>query len=260
MTISYHAASMSFKICDVVSKFSGSHGEDVQQWLDKFQVAFDIVFDDMSEAERKKKVSSSIPLFLEGAAFSTWKQMDVSEQKDFDKVSAALRRVFGKSKMQAWRELKQIKYCHGDSIDVLTEEIKSLLEIVSSGDPVPQEFVALTLVDALPEKVAETVRLHEGETMQLQAVLSAAKAALTGSQGHVSQFVNVAVDKSKIDNANTNFKNNYVKPVNYFPSKKFSQNPNSRNTNSLTCYSCGKRGHIAKYCHCARPSEQPENE
>ena len=141
---------------DVVRKFSGASGEDLEQWLDRFEVAVDLTGESTQE-EKEKTAGRLIPLFLDGAAYSTWKQIPTG-RNDLDTVKTALRRVLGKSLATAWRELKELRLLPGQSVDVLAEEAKRLLGIIVGNDSPPQQVVSLALIDALPRTIADQVR------------------------------------------------------------------------------------------------------
>lgn len=162
-----------FKVVDVIKKFTGDSEEDLEQWLDRLTVAVEITTQESDKAKIHQTSAKIMPLVLTGSAYATWQQ--VKDKSDFDQITNDLRRVFGKSLTTAWRELKALRLLPGDSIDVLASEAKTLLRIISKGKDVPDEIIALTIVDALPQRIADEVRMRHGENMELSPVIQSAK-------------------------------------------------------------------------------------
>ena len=71
---------MSVKITDVVKKFKGEAGEDIELWLDRFKIAIDLTSTAADDATKKKEMTRLVPLFLESAAYATWKQLSATER------------------------------------------------------------------------------------------------------------------------------------------------------------------------------------
>jgi len=118
------------KITDVVSKFSGEDGENVEQWLEKLETAVEIF-------GGKEDVLKLLPLFLKGAAYTTYKQLSNEEKTDFEHIKNSFRRVFGVSKPKAWSQLKEMRFYPGESVDALMDKIEEKLKIISGGKEVP---------------------------------------------------------------------------------------------------------------------------
>ena len=202
----------SLRITDFISKFDGS--EDVELWLDKLDLAVEIFG---SETD----IVSIIPLFLMGDAYATFKQLQDGERSDIEAIKKALRRVFGKSKAEAWKELKSLVLIAGESVDIQ--------RIVCAGKDPAEKLVAAYFLDAIPNKVGEQVRVLHGEDMSLVEVVSAAKALLVSvSADYVNDCVGVGMlcyntDKRKIERPN--FQGSIPK-----------------------CYGCGRFGHVKTFC------------
>ena len=167
-------AMTTLKLVDALRCFRGEANEDLELWLDRFRVALDVTGKWSSDKDRDAEMARLMPLFLEGRAYATWKRLTDAEKNDLGKVKTALRRVYGLSKAAAWRKIKSLRLFPGDLVDVLADEITGLLKIVLDDDP-PEALVAITLIDALPRKLAEQVSLLHGESMDLQEVISCAK-------------------------------------------------------------------------------------
>ena len=117
-------------------------GEDVELWLDRFQTAIKIAVPGISE----KEIAESMPLFLDGAAYRTWKQLTKKQKEDFKEVTEALRQVYGLSKTAAWQKLKALRLFPGEPVDVVADEAKMLLTVIGG----VEELASLAIIDALP--------------------------------------------------------------------------------------------------------------
>jgi len=202
------------KLTDVIPKYSGEN-EEVDQWIDKVTVAAKLL-------KAEEQLANLIPLFLTGPAYATWKQVSDAGKNDAEVVLEALRKVFGKTKSTAWRELKELHYMPGDSVDVLAEQCQSLLKIVAGGKDVPQELVAVTLLDSVPTHIAEQVRVQCGEKMVKAEVVSVAKSLLCNSKADC--YYNQSLPRRNIGKTS------------------------SQARFSGFCYGCGKQGHRKTEC------------
>lgn len=216
------------KITDLITKFNGDSGEDVEIWLDRLDVAVNLMRDEDAECQ----VAIMMPMFLTGAAYATWKQLTAEEKKNLNSIKKALRRVYGKSKQSAWLELRQLRLLPGESVDVLADTVTNLLKIVANGKEVPEEIISAAFLDALPSHVADSVRLFHGESMELAAVVSCAKSLICGQVRE-----NFACVGSKVNDVKNVYEREHDKSIN--GTKEF----------DIICHCCQKPGHVRKNCH-----------
>lgn len=244
---------MAIKLTEVVSKFTGDDG-DIEKWLDRLDTAFRVAYSDADDEERRRRTVSMMPLFLDGKAYATWKQLTDTQKSDMEAVCGALRRTFGKTKLQAWAELKSIKFFPGDSVDVMADEIATLWRTISDGQEVHESVVGLTLLDALPDRISSIIRLHEGEKVQLKNILLSAKSLLAGSGNMVGQCA-VANTKAQVKGNAVSF--NHPKNVTNTHNIKrcfvcnattHLQNNCPDKAREITCFKCGLTGHVARKC------------
>ena len=125
------------KFTDMMDKFSGAPGEDVEHWIDRSIATVQVLEDTDDTESLKKKLVRLMPVLLQGAAYSTWKRLKESERSDYEAVAKALRRVYGKSKATAWAELKALKLAPGEQVDVMADQAETLLRIVAGTDALP---------------------------------------------------------------------------------------------------------------------------
>ncbi len=217
------------KLTDVVPRFNGDNNDDVELWIDKINVAVKIY-------GSKEEIGKLIPLFLNGSAYITWKQMDEEKQNNLDEIFQSLRKVYGMTKAAAWSQLKQLKFIHGDSIDVLAEHCAKLLNVVSGGEKVPEQLVSVTLLDALPDQVTQHIRMQHGESMRRAKIVEAAKSMLASAANE--PFLLFA--DSKQHNSVTSFSGNCF---------GCGQKGHRKDKCRTKCQFCSRIGHTEKYCY-----------
>ena len=149
---------------------------------DRFSVALDVTRTWPSKDAKEEEMARLMPLFLKGRAYTTWKRLSEAEREDLTTVKTALRRVYGLSKVEAWRKIKSMRLLPGDPVDVLADELSELLKIVLEADP-PDTLIAVTFIDALPSNLAEQITLLHGENMDLRGIVSSAKSLRIGQDG-----------------------------------------------------------------------------
>ena len=160
-------------IIDSVKKFHGRENENVNLWFDRYEVILEI-------AGSSSEAAKLMPLFLEDAAYATWAQMEESVKCDLRQVRKEFQRVFGITKITAWKEVKTLRYFPGESLDTVVEKIKSLLQTVEEEKP-NDHLVAVFLLDALPEKVSNWVKIQFRSEMNLSSIVSASKNLLSAA-------------------------------------------------------------------------------
>jgi len=238
------------RIVDVVRKFEGRADEKIELWLDRFRVAVDLTTKAKSDEEKEKEMVKLVPLFLDGAAYTTWKQLSETDRSDMKEVESALRRVFGRSKAAAWQALKTLQLTFGDSVDVAVDEVKSQLRTISGDEP-PGELVSLFIIDALPGAVAERVRLTCGEHMKLTEVSSAAKSLLTALPG--TGQASAAAEKPRPPVDFGSGRSDDRQQIRCFGCRRLGHRRRDCNT---ICYRCGKAGHLQRFCETAAGNER----
>jgi len=229
------------KLVDAVRCFKGEDGEDLELWLDRFKVALDVTSKWPTSKDRDAEMARLMPLFLEGRAYTTWKQLSDVEKSDLETVKSALRRVYGVSKVAAWKRIKAIRLFPGDLVDVIADEICSLLRIVLEDEP-PDPLVAITLIDALPSNIAEQVTLLHGEKMVLRDVISSAKSLQIGQKG-VGAMAAAATTGARRQQGTTT--SQQQPPARCYGCRRFGHLIRDC---PLICYRCGGRGHYQRNC------------
>jgi len=237
---------------NVIEKFTGSPGENIEQWLDKALVAISILYEIEDDAAAKNKLAKCMPLLIDGAAYTTWKQLPEDEKSDYEKISKSLKKVYVKSKTAAWEELKNLKLIPGEPVDVLGDKINTLLRIVSDDCEIPSQIAAMFVVDALPCRIAEQIRILHGEKMDLKGVVNAAKTMMAEAQRSDGVYGAAGFTKG--------FRGDSRRQATYAGSGGSTRQVDDRRSfeertrespdrkSIIKCYCCGRVGHMRQDC------------
>ena len=238
------------KVVDVVKKFSGDSDEDVEQWLDRFQTSVQVATQQSDKAELEKACAQVIPLVLTGSAYKTWKR--VSNKDKLDDIVSALRAAYGLSIADADRELQSLRLIPGGKVDTLAVRAEELLKIISGGKDVPEQFVSLAVLRAVPARIADEVHLRHGKTMGLDDVMDSIK-SLWRNHGRESP-VPVALAASHVGTSGRRSQESpgpqqqwekKTAPPRCFGCRRLGH---IRRDCTLHCFNCGDRGHFRRDC------------
>ena len=163
-------------------------------------------------------------------------------------MTKALRRVYGKSETRAWKELKSLKLFPGEPVDVLADQVTTLLSVAAGGNSVPGELAAAFVLDALPPTIAEQVRLQYGEEMNLQSVISGAKTLLAGLDDHNTAGAAATARSVAIDAERRSVTSDERRTTAKLRCYGCNRMGHVRRTCPTVCYGCGERGHLQRSC------------
>jgi len=224
----------SLKLVDIVKRFKGERDENIDQWFRRYETAVSIV---TAPKDLEAEMARMMPLFLDGPAFATWDQLEPTDKNDFKVVMKALKRVYGLNKASAWLKLKSLRLWPGEQIDIIADDAKTLLKVITGKDP-DEELVSLAVIDALPADVKEKVYIQDGEDMKLQDVLSTAKALLATRDAlptAVAATMGPQNSQMKVSK----------QMVRCQGCRRFGHEKASC---IITCFFCNEKGHIQRFC------------
>ena len=228
-----------------IGRFSGS--EDVERWINRFEMAVRI--DGLQTGE-----ADALALKLDGAAYDTWNGLSQTEQGDASKIKQALRRAYGKDRIEAWTDLLSGALIPGEALDACAERIKKDVAIALA-DSDPQDSAgALVLLGRLDPDVRDKVVLHLGDNLSVAGVVNAAKKV---SRMTTSKLASAAGYKNQGDEESDAVaaiaKDRHVKRSPGLLKSRVrcfgcGQLGHVRRECQAVCYVCGKKGHIRKNC------------
>jgi len=223
------------KLSDLITKFDGS--EDAAEWLDKLEL--------ICSLQEIKNLSSFVPLFLVGGAYSVYKSLSVDVKEDYAKLKQALLEAFSVDKFMAYEQFSRRKLEPGEQVDVFAADLKRLAALISKAQQ--EQFVLCAFIQGLPTDVS--ARLRAGcclADLSLEQLVEKARAIIK-TEG---QQCFAAIDKAV-----------GVKSVTCYKCLKVGHL--SRNCRMLTnaqskraCFVCGEEDHLANSCP---KRHQPKN-
>ena len=145
----------------------------------------------------------------------------------------------------------------------LVDNIKTLLSIVTGGSPLPSQMAAVFLLDALPSRVAEQVRLQHGEDMELRCIVSCTKALLAGAQPQNESAAAAFSKEQRSITSGGDYRRGVTKEsggaarsVRCFGCDRPGH---VKRDCTVVCFRCHEKGHIRRNCQASVP-ERPGNE
>ena len=134
---------------NLMEKFSGSDPTvDVVDWLAKLKIVAKLqgIPDDQEV--------SLIPLYLEGEAFKTYRQLEPSKREDAGEIKAALKKAYADGPSQAFAQLCKLTWT-GQSVESYVNQIRRLvnLSMLEEESKDAEHVVRLAFVNGFPDSV-----------------------------------------------------------------------------------------------------------
>ncbi len=149
-----------------LGRFAGE--DDVEWWIDRFQVALRI------DGVTEEKEADMLIMQLDGPAYDTWRGLPARQQDEAGCIKAALRRVFGKSRFEAWAGMAKDSAAPGEPLAVYAERLRTRAAVALAGGDPADKVCALMVLDTLPVDVRDKVVMQLGEDITLDRVVSTA--------------------------------------------------------------------------------------
>ena len=210
-----------------LESFDGT--EDVEWFIDRFEFAVTV-----DELPNSKK-ASYLAMHLTGKAFDVWKGMTESDQKDVSKVKEVLRKTYGIRRSAAWRAMIGYRIGVGEHLNSACEELHKWAKIVTSGKDPASALAAVAFVEALPDHVAQRVRVLCGQSATKEEVVEAAKDIWDGTELEVTASVNQLAERR-------------ADSVQHQAAQSSSSLNGAVGREVRRCYGCGIPGHLRRTC------------
>ena len=235
---------------DMIRPFTGEG--DVIAWIKKVQL--------VAKLQKVKDLACFLPLYLEGDALSIYLEMEESEQEDATKIEARLKAAFTDGPFVAYGKLVRMKW-GGEQVDVFANEIRRLAGLAGFVGDGLEQVVKLTFVNGFPDnvrvelmQVENVMKLGMSDILVRARVLAASRdtkvvavAAKPGNFGGYPQTYEGAQNREVCGGSTGETRRGVFRGQCYRCGgphmAKF-----CKDKKAITCYRCGKEGHIAIQC------------
>lgn len=221
------------KISDLLRPFDGTG--DVVQWLTKLEL--------VAELREIRDVAKTLPLFLEGAAFAVYNELDSERKGSAASIKEALEKAFSTNPFQAYEQLCR-RVWRDEPVDVYMTDLRRLARLAGITSDV---MLLRAFVVGLPPTVSRELRaLPDVDKLPLSSVVERARC-----------LVAELVESPVVAVAQGGQRRAGCVPLSDVPGgpkrcyrcggphlMKFCRSP----PGPVVCWSCGQEGHIAKQC------------
>ena len=239
---------------------------DLVAWLTKVKL--------VARLKKITDLASFVPLYLEGDALALYLEMSETEQKCVDSIEKKLKTAYTDGLFTAYGKLTHYKWT-GECIDVYASEIRKLAGLAGFQGDGLKRVVKLQFVIGLPNEVAADLQqVPNIESVEMSVVIERARVLVANRKSSITHTVNVAandVGKGKIFHGK-GFKGKCFicggpHMARVCEEKGDGEQGRKREfdgkcfvcggthiarycpeKSSVTCYKCGKPGHISPNC------------
>ena len=211
------------KLTDLIEKYNGS--SDIEEWLDRFLLVMKL------RNVSIKDYADFMALMLEGPALNVYRQLADSKKSKYEDIMVALRRAFGLTKFEAYEKFINRKLHSGEAPDTFMASLNGYLRGMNMEEEDSVQLLICQFVKGLPDSVSPLVKAFVADMETTQQVVDCAKSVLA-NQKETHSVLGAAV----------------VNRDNYSVGKKNVDNTKSFSMENVTCFSCGKKGHMQREC------------
>ena len=222
------------------------HDEDARAWFKRFEVC------SAANGWDAAKKLLRLPTLLRGRAWAVFDSLGEDDTDTFDHLKAALLLRLSpdtdEDRMVAREKLSVRKFRDGgESIDELARDLERLLDRASPGLPVNVRDTELRfhLINALPEQVAFQLKLLPKKPFA-ETISKARELCLIYNRADAARSVNQLQDS-----ATTTRLDRMEATLLGLSEQLMTLNTQRRDT--VSCYNCGKQGHLARNCRMQCP-------
>ena len=230
------------RLHDVVKRFSGGSSEDVAVWLRQLKL--------VAKLRKIADLSTIIPLFLDGAAFAVYEQLEEEAQGDAAKIESALVTAFGVDAFQAYEEFRTRVRRPGEPVDVFLSDLRRLASLAGVNS---DALLRSAFVVGLPQVVSTQLRATAGiAKMALSEVVSLARALTSelAREEKASEDLCAAAAKVRLSTGRGRRDDHAAAELKAEALRCFTcGSPHlKRWCPQRRCFRCGEKGHHANAC------------
>ena len=207
------------KANDLIRCFDGSG--DIATWLRKVEL--------VARIKEINDVSTLIPLYLEGPAFSVYDQLDDAKKKDEEAIRKALLEAFGMNKFAAYDAFRNRSWSPGEAVDSFLADLCRLAGLagIEKDDVIRCAFVCGLPMD-VSSQLRASARINEAD---LGTVVEQAR-VLMSERIRAGAFVAArAVNREECGRCGGAHSESVC-----------------RKRRRIVCWTCGQPGHVQRYC------------
>ena len=240
----------------LINEFDGSGAQSVTEWLEKVELVCSL--------RGVTKLETVIPLRLSGGAFKVYQQIPSGDRGNATKIKDALKAAFGDDPFAAYDLFTSRRLQPAESVDVYLADLRRL---ATDFGGVSDKALGCAFVSGLPDVVRQSLRASSRmENMDVSEILQRARAILADEPVAVGAVrvrggaTNLPRTTSTAGGAAGCFEcglpNHRARDCLLRQSRSSGGNASvpaatgggTRPAKSVKCFSCGRLGHIAKFC------------
>lgn len=225
----------------MIRSFDGSGDVDVGTWFAKLKL--------VARLKNIQDLSALIPLYLDGAAFAVYDQMNDEGKKKAEDIEKTMVGAFAQDAFGAYDTFRERSWCPGEPVDVFLSDLRRLARLA---DVESDKLIRCAFVCGLPSDVSSTLRAGvQIHATELSAIVQQAR-ILMSERLHGGAMAAIGKANAQLHGGTTEA----VGRANNHPTGRMQcyecggAHPVRlcKERKPPTCWTCGKTGHTSRYC------------